>query len=331
MLGLAFATLASLGYVQDPAQPPASPSTPEIQRPKTPAEAPATEPASTEAAPPSVEAGPTAESEAPTPSPGEGEPAAASPSEPTVPAVTEATVPSPAAEAPASKLPEPTSAPLLAPSEDEAPLPSAPRARRSTPPGDTGVSKDEALRRYYAKLYRPADNPVRPNLFVHGGMVVLGSSGTELNGRMGMIGVEAGPAWNKISSALGGDLLVGETRLDAGGDTVSTFGASGQLNLGLGRLGFTRRAILDPRLAYRLTYMPLKAGGPDSPEPSASYMIPHGPEFRLDAAFMISRTREPKFFHVVGINLALQAVVSTIGFDQPVYAAPRIGLVYGFG
>jgi len=45
---------------------------------------------------------------------------------------------------------------------------------------------------------------------------------------------------------------------------------------------------------------------------------------------MISRHRQPRFFHAVGITLGVQLVPHTIGLDVPFYAVPRLGLAYSF-
>lgn len=243
--------------------------------------------------------------------------------------------PAPTTEAPALAQPDPVPEPtppdtgLLAPSEDAGPA----RQVRTTPaqnPGEVGISKDEAMRRYYAKLYRPADNPLRPNFAVHGGLAALGSSQGELNGRAAMLDVEGGISWNKFSLGLGAGVHGGNIRLDSAGDVVSTVGVSGLANVGIGRLGFSKKSIVDLRLGYRLTYMPLRAGTAEADEPEQAYMIPHGPELRFDAAFMVSKAMEPRLFNAVGISLSLQLVPNTIGIDIPFFAVPRFGLVYSF-
>jgi hypothetical protein len=171
---------------------------------------------------------------------------------------------------------------------------------------------------------------LRPIFGTRVGLAVLGSNAASLNGRVGTVEVEGGAGWNKFSFGLGGGVWFGTVNVDSLGETKALFGATGALSLGLGRLGYTKRAILDPRLAYRATWMPLSKATADSPEPEAPAMIPHGPEFRLDAGFMASRTRQPRFFHAFGAVISVQVVVHTVGLDMPAYAVPRIGLVYSF-
>jgi hypothetical protein len=333
MLGLVLTTLA---LAQDPVPPApgpegaipapeaAAPDAPalEVQRPQAsedeapaPAEAASSEPAASAAASEAREPAP-----APAAStPGTG-PSAAGPS-------AEDPAPAPAGEPEASPFGD-----LLAPGESDEPearpRPAPSRAGRNR--GDMGVSKDEAMRRYYAALYRPAHNPARATFGFHSSIAVLGSDQTDLNGRVGTLDAEGGVSWNKFSFALGAGFWAGSVLLDPGGDLVSPLGVSGLATLGLGRIGYTKRAILDIRLGYRATYMPLKAGRVDSPEPEADSIIPHGPELRFDASFMISRVREPRFFHAVGVSLDVQLVPHTVGMDLPFYAIPRIGLVYSF-
>ena len=316
MLGLALATLATIGLVQDPPSTGPAADAPTLQRPKAPDEAhqdatvsPARDGAASEPASPDT-------------------PSAAAQPQPTSPTDEPAALPPSDAPAPAAEAPAPPD--LLAPSEETQAEPPRRRTTNDDARGDLGISKEEAMRRYYAKLYRPADNPIRPIFGSRVGVAVLGSSAASLNGRVGTVEFEGGAGWNKFSFGLGGGVWFGTVNVDSLGETRSLFGATGALSLGLGRLGYTKRAILDPRLAYRATWMPLAKGSADAPEPEVAAMVPHGPEFRLDAAFMVSRSRQPRFFHAVGVVISMQAVVHTVGLDMPVYAVPRIGLVYSF-
>ena len=198
-------------------------------------------------------------------------------------------------------------------------------------PAETGVDRAEALRRYYRALYRPASNPARPYFGVHGGGGLLGSSKSELNGRFGFFDAEAGVSWNRFGLAAGGGIAGGDILLDGDGDAIAPFGVTGQLNLGLGRLAYLTRGVLDLRVGYRLNWFKVRANEDAAPDLQVGSMVLHGPDLRVDMGFMVSRVREPRFFHRVGVSIGGHLVVHTIGVSQPVFFSPRFGLFYAFG
>lgn len=218
---------------------------------------------------------------------------------------------------------------LLEGGEDDDPgrAPARPHADGSDP-ADRGIGRDEALRRYYKALYRPDNNPARPYFGVLGGGAMLGSSRSPVDARLGALDVEAGASWNFIGFAVGAGIAGGSVQVDERGDASAPFGVGGQANLSLGRLAYFGRGVLDLHVGYRATYYKVRA--PASLE-LPSYMLPHGPELRLDAGFLVNRVREPRFFHRVGVSLAMQVIVGSAGVDLPVMAAPRFGLFYAFG
>ena len=92
---------------------------------------------------------------------------------------------------------------------------------------------------------------------------------------------------------------------------------------------YVSRGLLDLRVGYRATWWKVRRTD-DNPDPVKD-LIMHGPDLRLDAGFMVSRVRDPKFFHRLGISIGMQIIVGVVGFDAPVMASPRFGLAYAFG
>lgn len=213
---------------------------------------------------------------------------------------------------------------------DEPRRTAAPR-RTSGDPREQGIGREEALRRYYAALYRPASNPARPYFGVLAGGALIGGNDTEINGRLGTLDVEGGASWNQVSFAVGAGLWGGGLQLENENDVTAPVGVSAQANLGLGRLAYVRRGVLDLRLGYRLTYMPVRGQNAERPDLDVSAFMPHGPELRLDAGFMVSRVREPRFFHRLGVSLAVHLIVGSGPVSAPLMTSPRLGIVYAFG
>src|SRR5690606_16516850 len=122
----------------------------------------------------------------------------------------------------------------------------------------TRVDRNERLRNYYARIYRPEHNPSRLYFGARGAYALAGTSERSGGGRMGFANVELGQTWNHVGYGVGGTLLAGDLTFgDQGVEKFAGVIVGGGPSLGLGRLGLFGRGYLDFRVGYNFFYAPV--------------------------------------------------------------------------
>jgi hypothetical protein len=199
--------------------------------------------------------------------------------------------------------------------------PSGPRER---------VDHGERLRGYYAKIYRPADNPARVWFAARGAYSLTGSSSSVGGGRMGVAAVEAGQTWNWLGYGLGLTVMGGS--LTFGPDGVSKSSGilvGGGPSLGLGRLALLGRGYVDFRVGYNFFYAPVRAAYAGFADPEDA--SPHGPKVQLDIGLLLHDSESRRFRHGLGATLGWQMLVHSFTGEYPRLNSFNVGLGYFFG
>jgi hypothetical protein len=214
---------------------------------------------------------------------------------------------------------------LLASDEPEA---EASRVRVSD--DRTRVDRSERMRNYYARIYRPPENPSRLYLGARGAYALAGTTNSEGGGRMGFGNVELGQTWNYIGYALGATIMAGD--LTFGDYGVAKYGGvlvGGGPSLGLGRLGLFGRGYLDFRVGYNFFFAPVSSTRPElSNPPDAS---PHGPKVQVDAGLLLHDSESRRFRHGLGATIGWQMLVHTFTGEYPRVNTFIVGFGYFFG
>ena len=194
----------------------------------------------------------------------------------------------------------------------------------------TRVDRNERLRNYYARIYRPPENPSRLWFAARGAYALSGTSDGSGGGRMGFANVELGQTWNYVGYGIGGTLLAGD--LTFGEDGVEKYGGvlvGGGPSLGLGRLGLFGRGYLDLRVGYNFFFAPISTTRPElSDPPDAS---PHGPKVQVDVGLLLHDSEARRFRHGLGATLGWQMLVHSFTGEYPRVNSFLVGLGYFFG
>ena len=265
-------------------------------------------------------------------------PASEAPAAETAPAET----PTPTSAEPLSEPVQPAEAPLVdhepeqQPEEkdlsnllaSDEPEPATPSVRVAD--DRSRVDRNERMRSYYAKIYRPADNPSRIYFGARGAYALAGTSEGSGGGRMGFANVELGQTWNYIGYGIGGTLLAGE--LTFGEEGVEKYGGilvGGGPSLGLGRLGLFGRGYLDLRVGYNFFYAPVSTTRPELSDPPDA--APHGPKVQVDIGLLLHDSESRRFRHGLGATLGWQMLVHTLTGEYPRVNSFVVGVGYFFG
>jgi hypothetical protein len=207
--------------------------------------------------------------------------------------------------------------------------PEAKRVRVSAP-DRSGVDHREAMRNYYARVYRPAHNPSRLYFAARGALALAGTSEGTGGGRLGFANAEVGQTWNYIGYGLGAALYAGG--LTFGQDGVEKFGGvlvGGGPSLGLGRLGLVGRGFVDFRVGYNFFYAPISSTRPEFANPPNA--APHGPKVQVDFGLLLHDSESRRFRHGLGVSLGWQMLVHTFVGEYPTINSFNIGFTYFFG
>lgn len=211
---------------------------------------------------------------------------------------------------------------------DEEPLEASPRVRVAD--NRTRVDRSERLRNYYARIYRPPENPSRLWFAARGAYAMSGTTDGSGGGRMGFANVEVGQTWNYIGYGVGGTLLAGE--LTFGEDGVEKYGGvlvGGGPSLGLGRLGLFGRGYLDLRVGYNFFYAPISSTRPELNDPPDA--SPHGPKVQVDVGLLLHDSESRRFRHGLGGTLGWQMLVHSFTGEYPRVNTFMVGFGYFFG
>lgn len=222
----------------------------------------------------------------------------------------------------------------------------APVRTRPTAPASRGISPEErsaALDEAYARLYRPADNPLRFNIAARAMFANMSNNDTSnrVNGRLGGAAIDIGPAWNRVAVAASLTGWGGRVQLpeDTGAEMNGMLG--GGLSVGLGRLALLSRGYLDLRLGYDIYYgvvnrrsdapsiVAPQSGGPDVIATPTENLLPHGPRLRLDMGLLGSNSG--RFFHGLGLSIGYQALIGSLQGELPMTNMLTIGVSYWMG
>lgn len=212
--------------------------------------------------------------------------------------------------------------------DSDEPLAEAPRVRVSD--DRSRVDRSERMRNYYARIYRPAENPSRIYFGARGAYALAGTSDGHGGGRMGFANVELGQTWNYIGYGIGGTLLAGG--LTFGEDGVEKFGGvlvGGGPSVGLGRLGLFGRGYLDLRVGYNFFYAPVSSTRPELSDPPNA--APHGPKVQVDVGLLLHDSESRRFRHGLGATLGWQMLVHTFTGEYPRVNTFVVGFGYFFG
>jgi hypothetical protein len=211
---------------------------------------------------------------------------------------------------------------------DEPEATPAPGVRTSDDRGR--VDRNERLRNYYARIYRPPENPSRLWFAARGAYALAGTSEGSGGGRMGFANVELGQTWNYIGYGIGGTLLAGD--LTFGEDGVEKYGGvlvGGGPSLGLGRLGLFGRGYLDLRVGYNFFYAPVSSTRPELTDPADA--SPHGPKVQVDVGMLLHDSESRRFRHGLGATIGWQMLVHSFTGEYPRVNSFLVGVGYFFG
>jgi hypothetical protein len=212
-------------------------------------------------------------------------------------------------------------------SDAEEAAPPAPRVRASN--DGTRVDRNERLRNYYARIYRPAHNPSR---IYFGARAAFALAGTNEGGggRMGFVNAELGQTWNRVGYGLGVTALAGGlTYGDAGVAKFAPALVGGGPSLGLGRLGLFGRGYLDLRVGYNFFYAPVASTRPELSDPPDA--APHGPKVHVDVGLLLHDSESRRFRHGLGASIGWQLLVHSFAGDYPRVNSFMFGAGYFFG
>ncbi|MFO7561859.1 MAG: hypothetical protein R6X02_04405 [Enhygromyxa sp.] len=240
------------------------------------------------------------------------------PSEPDQPSAPEQPEPKPEAEEDLSN--------LLVSDEPEAAT-TGPRVRASN--DRTRVDRNERLRSYYARIYRPPHNPSRLYFAARGAYALTGTNEGG-GGRMGFANAELGQTWNHVGygvgvTAMAGGLTFGEAGVEKFGGVLVGGGPS----LGLGRLGLFGRGYLDFRVGYNFFYAPISTTRPELSDPPNA--APHGPKVQVDVGLLMHDSESRRFRHGLGASLGWQMLVHSFAGEYPRTNSFMFGIGYFFG
>lgn len=214
---------------------------------------------------------------------------------------------------------------LLVSDQSEA---TAPRVR--APDDRNRVDRNERLRNYYARIYRPPHNPSRIYFGARAAYAMAGTSDGSGGGRMGFVNAELGQTWNYVGYALGLTALAGD--LTFGNQGVEKYGGvivGGGPSLGLGRLGLLGRGYIDFRAGYNFFYAPVMSTRPELNDPPDA--APHGPKVQVDVGLMFQDSESRRFRHGLGVTLGWQMLVHSFTGDFPRVNSFVVGAGYFFG
>ena len=221
-----------------------------------------------------------------------------------------------------------TDAPATSPA-DSPPSSGQPLLRRNAETSSDGVDELELEQRIFQSIYRPASNPLRPQVIVRMGVTGGGNSDTTRGGRGMQVEAEIGGTLNQfgLSLALGGQFglfrKVAPPPLPAsdhpqpqtnhpGYETPVTLSAGPRASWG--RIALLGYGFLDPRVGYDVYYSPVREYAGERPFAAT---VTHGPIVRVDAGFIARGQRKTKLRRVYGTSLGWHMNVGNISGDIP--------------
>jgi hypothetical protein len=210
--------------------------------------------------------------------------------------------------------------------------PEAASARVRIQPDDRGrVDRNERLRNYYARTYRPAHNPSRIHFAARGAFAMAGTgSDTSGGGRMGFANLELGQTWNRVSYGVGAAMFAGNmTYGDNGVENYTPILVGGGPSIGLGRLGLFGRGYLDVSAGYNFFYAPVSSTRPEFANPPDA--APHGPKLQVDVGLLLHDSESRRFRHGLGATIGWQMLVHSLAGDYPLVNSFMVGFGYFFG